>query len=72
MSKATLKELKQQIAKLKKEIERLTDENSSLWFMLDEIEKSNIKNPEYQKQFKQVFEELRFHTLMTHSKVEDA
>ena len=43
------KELLSEIKKLKKEIDRLTDENNSLWFMLDEIKKSDITNLEYQK-----------------------
>ena len=68
----SIKELKEEIRKLKREIGRLEDENSSLWFLLDEFEKSNIRNPEYAKQFKEVFEQLRFQTLMTHNKVEDA
>ena len=68
----TVKELKQKIKELKREIGRLEDENGSLWFLLDEFEKSNIKNPEYAQQFKEVFEQLRFQTLMTHNKVEDA
>jgi len=68
----SIKELKEEIRKLKREIGRLEDENSSLWFLLDEFEKSNIKNPEYAQQFKEVFEQLRLQTLMTHSKVEDA
>jgi len=67
-----VKELKQKIKDLKKEIHRLEDENNSLWFLLDEFEKSNIASPEYAKQFKEVFEQLRFQTLMTHNKVEDA
>ena len=39
------KEYEKEISKLKKLVKRLEDENSSLWFLLDEFEKSNIKNP---------------------------
>jgi hypothetical protein len=37
----------------------LEDENSSLWFLLDEFEKSNIKNPEYQDKFVEIFGKLK-------------
>ena len=66
------KELKEEIRKLKKTIKVLEDENSSLWFLLDEFEKSNVKNPEYQKQFVEVFNKLRKQQLMMHEKVEEA
>lgn len=68
----SVKELKQEIEELKKEVQRLEDENSSLWFLMGELEKSNIANPEYQKQFLKVFQKIRHHNLMTHNRVEDA
>ena len=34
-------ELENQLKEAKKEIERLKDENESLWFMLDELKKSD-------------------------------
>jgi len=68
----TLKQLKSKIADLEKEVKKLQDENSSLWFMLDEFEKSDIQNPEFKEKFEEVFSNLRFHTLMTHSKLEEA
>lgn len=68
----TIKQLKSKIADLEKEIKKLQDENSSLWFMLDEFEKSDIQNPEFKEKFEEVFSNLRFHTLMTHSKLEEA
>jgi hypothetical protein len=67
-----IKELKEEIKQLKKEVQRLDDENASLWFLLDEFEKSNIKNPKYQKRFIEVFERLRKEQMMTHKKVEEA
>tara|TARA_R100001244_G_scaffold120600_1_gene90214 strand:+ start:403 stop:615 length:213 start_codon:yes stop_codon:yes gene_type:complete len=66
------KELEKEIHKLKKDIKTLEDENSSLWFLLDELEKSNVKNPEYQKQFVEAFDKLRKQQVMTHKKVEEA
>ena len=68
----TIKQLKSKIADLEKEVKKLQDENSSLWFMLDEFEKSDIQNPEFKEKFEEVFSNLRFHTLMTHSKLEEA
>lgn len=68
----TIKQLKQKIADLEKEVSKLQDENSSLWFMLDEFEKSDIQNPEFKEKFEEVFSNLRYHTLMTHSKLEEA
>jgi hypothetical protein len=35
------KELERQLEEANKEVERLKDENESLWFMLDEIKKSD-------------------------------
>ena len=68
----TIKQLKSKIADLEKEVKKLQDENSSLWFMLDEFEKSDIQNPEFKEKFEEVFSNLRFHTLMTHGKLEEA
>lgn len=68
----TIKQLKMKITKLENENKKLQDENASLWFMLDEFEKSDIMNPEFRDKFDEVFSNLRFHTLMTHGKLEDA
>tara|TARA_R110000824_G_scaffold182578_1_gene363540 strand:+ start:55 stop:264 length:210 start_codon:yes stop_codon:yes gene_type:complete len=68
----SIKELKKEIKKLKREAGRLQDENSSLWFMLDEFDKSNIQNPEYKDLFEEVFKKLHEQRRMTHSKVEEA
>ena len=51
------------IKKLQNKIKKLTDENESLWFMLDELKKSNIANHQsliknaIEKQVKQIKEE---------------
>ena len=59
------KVMKQKIQDLETEIQRLEDENASLWFLLDELEKSNIANPEYRELFEGVYDKLRFQSLMT-------
>jgi hypothetical protein len=59
------KELEKKLEKLKKENKRLEDENASLWFLLDELEKSNIANPQYRDLFEGVYDKIRFQTLMT-------
>jgi len=57
--------MKEKIQNLETEIQRLEDENASLWFLLDEFEKSNISNPEYREMFTKVYDKLRYQTLMT-------
>ncbi len=57
--------MKQKIQDLETENKRLEDENASLWFLLDELEKSNIANPEYREMFEDVYGKLRFQSLMT-------
>jgi predicted nucleic acid-binding Zn-ribbon protein len=61
-----------EIKELKREISRLQDENNSLWFMLDELKKSNIQNTEYNKIFEETFKKLREQSLMMHHKLEEA
>lgn len=68
----SVKDLNEEISSLKKRVVELEDENSSLWFLLDELEKSNIGNEKYKKNFEEVFKNLRQISLMTHSKVESA
>lgn len=62
----------QKIAELEKEVESLRDENESLWFLLEEFEKSNLVNPEYRKNFDEAFKKARFQTLMAVRKVTEA
>jgi hypothetical protein len=50
----------------------LEDENASLWFLLDELEKSNVADPRYKEQFEAVFDKMRQMTLMTMNKAEEA
>tara|TARA_R110000824_G_scaffold373792_2_gene564226 strand:+ start:281 stop:499 length:219 start_codon:yes stop_codon:yes gene_type:complete len=72
MADKTKKELLVTIEKLKKQIEKLLDENSSLWFMLDELDKSNVTNPEYFKHVAAAIKNVRKSKLMTPKKVGEA
>tara|TARA_R110000796_G_scaffold186335_5_gene303254 strand:- start:1315 stop:1527 length:213 start_codon:yes stop_codon:yes gene_type:complete len=69
---ATKKELEIVISKLKKENLCLQDENASLWFLLDELEKSDLGNEQYRENFERVFNDLRKNTMMIHQKTEEA
>lgn len=64
--------LLQRINKLEKEIESLRDENESLWFILEEFEKSNLINPEYRKNFDEAFKRARFNSVMSIRKATEA
>ena len=68
----TIKELQAQVDKLERENARLQDENASLWFLLDELEKSNVANPEHRALFEKTFNNLRKNAMMVHQKVESA
>jgi|TARA_R100001594_G_scaffold113274_1_gene148123 hypothetical protein len=72
MAYKTRKDLLIEIKNLEERIEKLHDENSSLWFMLDELDKSNITNPEYFKHIEQAVENLRKSKLMTPKEVGEA
>ena len=66
------KELLSKIKKLEEQVEKLLDENSSLWFMLDELDKSNVTNPEYFKHIATAVENIRKSKLITPKKVGEA
>ena len=66
------KTAQQKIYELEKEVESLRDENESLWFILEEFEKSNLVNPEYRKNFDEAFKKARFQTLMAVRKATEA
>ena len=72
MAHKTKKQLLLEIEILKKEIDRLLDENSSLWFMLDEIDKSNIANPEYFKHIQEIMDNLKEAKKVTSTEVGEA
>ena len=67
-----MKTLQEKVYELEKEVESLRDENESLWFLLEEFEKSNLVNPEYRKNFDEAFKKARFHSLMTMKKAGEA
>ena len=66
------KPLLQQIKELEKEVESLRDENESLWFILEEFEKSNLTNVEYKQRFDEAFKKARFNSMMAVRKVTEA
>jgi len=72
MAYKTRKQLLLEIEKLRKQIENLLDENSSLWFMLDEMDKSNITNPEYFKHIQVMVENIRKSRVMVTKDVGEA
>tara|TARA_R100000008_G_C3562135_1_gene156859 strand:+ start:871 stop:1089 length:219 start_codon:yes stop_codon:yes gene_type:complete len=72
MAYKTRKDLLTEIKKLQGQIDKLIDENNSLWFMLDELDKSNVTNPEYFKHVAEVVENLRKIKLMTPKEVGEA
>ena len=72
MAYKTKKQLLLEIEILKKEIDRLLDENSSLWFMLDELDKSNISNPEYFKHIQEIMDNLKEAKKLTSTEVGEA
>ena len=72
MAYKTQKQLLLEIKILKKEIGRLLDENGSLWFMLDELDKSNISNPEYFKHIQEIMDNLKEAKKITSTKVGEA
>jgi len=72
MAYKTRKQLLLEMEKLRKQIENLLDENSSLWFMLDEMDKSNITNPEYFKHIQVMVENVRKSRVMVTKDVGEA
>jgi len=62
----------QKIEELEKEIERLKEENGSLWFMLGEIKKSDITNLEYQKHYEEVSKKINERKKLMSTKVGEA
>ena len=72
MAYRTRKELMLKIEKLQKQLEKMSDENSSLWFMLDELDKSNILNPEYFKHVAAAMEKIRKSKLMVTKDIGEA
>ena len=53
-------------------IEKLSDENNSLWFMLDEIRNSDITNLEYQKHYEKITAKINERKKLISTKVGEA
>lgn len=66
------KTLVEKVFELEKEVESLRDENESLWYLLEEFDKSNLSNMEYKERFDEVFKKARFNSLMAVRKVMEA
>jgi flagellar motor switch protein FliG len=64
------KKLKNKIAQLKKENKKLTDEVESLWAMMDEVKKSDIKN--WSHLLKDIEKDVLVRALMVTKKKADA
>lgn len=59
LKKIAFKEELKQNALLRKKIERLQDENESLWQMIDEIRASDIKNHNMTKEIDMIVEKTK-------------
>ena len=57
---------------LQRKIDDLTEENASLWFLLDELEKSDIRSEEDRETLSDAFDKLKDVALMMHRKTEEA
>lgn len=66
------KSLMDRISELEKEVESLRDENDSLWFILEEFDKSNLTDVEYKQRFDEAFKKARFQSIMSVKKVTEA
>jgi hypothetical protein len=63
-------DLEKKLLELEKENKRLTDENESLWLMLDEIKRSEIT--EFQAELTAAYNEARLIALMKNMKPSEA
>jgi hypothetical protein len=61
-----------EIKRLEEANRKLIDENSSLWFLLDEFEKSSILNEDHQEKINEALQRLKEVGLMMHPKTEEA
>tara|TARA_R100000234_G_C4980859_1_gene170769 strand:+ start:543 stop:770 length:228 start_codon:yes stop_codon:yes gene_type:complete len=57
---------------LQRKVDDLTEENASLWFLLDELEKSDIRSEENRETLSEAFDKLKNVALMMHRKTEEA
>ena len=62
----------QKIERLEKELIKVKEENDSLWFLLDEIKKSDITNLEYQKHYEEISKKINERKKMMSTKTGEA
>ena len=70
--KEIIKDPWKELKVLQRKIDDLTEENASLWFLLDELEKSDIRTEENRETLNDAFDRLQTATLMMHRKTEEA
>tara|TARA_R110001583_G_scaffold172782_1_gene326544 strand:+ start:824 stop:1051 length:228 start_codon:yes stop_codon:yes gene_type:complete len=71
-NKEIIKDPWKELKVLQRKIEDLTEENASLWFLLDELEKSDIRSEENRETLSDAFDKLKNVALMMHRKTEEA
>ena len=70
--KDLIKDPWKELKELQKKVDQLTEENASLWFLLDELDKSDIRSAENRETLSDAFDKLKTATLMMHRKTEQA
>ena len=71
-NKEIIKDPWKELKVLQRKIDDLTEENASLWFLLDELEKSDIRSEENRETLSEAFDKLKNVALMMHRKTEEA
>ena len=71
-NKELIKDPWKELKVMQKKIDDLTEENASLWFLLDELEKSDIRSEENRETLSDAFDKLKNVALMMHRKTEEA
>jgi len=71
-NKELIKDPWKELKVMQRKIEDLTEENASLWFLLDELEKSDIRSEENRETLSDAFDKLKNVALMMHRKTEEA
>ena len=68
----TIKDPWKELKVLQRKIDDLTEENASLWFLLDELDKSDIHTEQNRETLTEAFDKLKAVSLMMHRKTEEA
>jgi len=71
-NKEIIKDPWKELKVLQRKVDDLTEENASLWFLLDELEKSDIRSEENRETLSEAFDKLKNVALMMHRKTEEA